>query len=460
MNARTKWIVSIALGTLAVGLYSARGVAQTGSMGQIEPKAGAWKTWVIPLGSSLRLPAPDRSQEKAEIAELKAIPRDTQALDSVAYWNTGSPSYRWVQLMLSQYDKVPLAPIRNVRTMSLLNVAIYDAVIAAWDSKYAYRRARPSSRDTTLSTVIPNPDSPSYPSEQAVVAGAASSILSYIYPTEAKRFEDLAEQAGQSRLIAGVNFPSDVKAGLELGRKVAAAVIARAKTDNSDAKWTPPAPEPGKWSDTRPAVEPMAGTWKAWVLSRNDQFRSVPPPAFGSAALTAELEAVKKAEQTQAKVYKAYYYASNDGTYNLWYDHLALDVFEADISDNVPRVARAYALLSVANLDSLIACWETKYYYLQPRPYQIDPTISTLIKPAHPSYPSGHACGSSANAQITGYLFPKDAAFIRAKAVEAADSRITAGIHFESDKVAGLKLGQDVANAVIERAKADGAESH
>jgi membrane-associated phospholipid phosphatase len=443
------------VGLLGVGAFV---FAQNSQSRMIEPNAGTWKTWVIPSGSSLRLPAPDRSQDSAEIAELKAIPRDAQALESVAYWNAGSPSYRWVQIMLEQYDKVPFAPVRNIRTMSMMNVAIYDAIIAAWDSKYAFKRARPSSRDTSLSTVIPNPASPSYPSEQAVVAGAASSILAFIYPKEAQRFNDLAEEAGRSRLVAGVNFPSDVKAGLELGRKVAAMVIERAKTDNSDAKWTPPAPASGVWSDTRPALEPMAGTWKPWVLTRNDQFRSVPPPAFGSQQLASELEAVKKVELTQPKVAKAYYYASNEGTYNLWYNFFAQKLFEYNMNDNIPRVARAYALLSVADMDSLIACWETKFFYMQVRPWQIDPSIATIFKPVHPSYPSGHACGSSALAEITAYYFPKDAALIRAKAVEAADSRITAGIHFESDKIAGLKLGQDVAAAVIERAKADGSQ--
>ncbi len=443
------------VGLIGVGAFV---FAQNTQSRMIEPNAGTWKTWVIPSGSSLRLPAPDRTQDSAEIAALKAIPRDAKALESVAYWNAGAPSYRWVQIMLEQYDKVPLAPVRNIRTMSMMNVAIYDAIIAAWDSKYAFKRARPSSRDTSLTTVIPNPASPSYPSEQAVVAGAASSILAFIYPKEVQRFNDLADEAGRSRLIAGVNYPSDVSAGLELGRKVAAMVIERAKTDNSDAKWTPPAAAPGVWSDTRPALEPMAGTWKAWVLNRNDQFRSVPPPAFGSAQLNTELEAVKKAEQTQAKVAKAYYYASNDGTYNLWYNYFGQKLFENNMNDNVPRVARAYALLSIADLDSLIACWDTKFFYMQVRPWQIDPSIATLFKPVHPSYPSGHACGSSALAEMIAYFFPGNAEFIRGKAVEAADSRITAGIHFESDKVAGLKLGQDVAAAVIERAKADGSQ--
>ena len=37
----------------------------------------------------------------------------------------------------------------------------------------------------------------------------------------------MAEEAGKSRLYAGLQFPSDYTAGMELGRQVAAAVIER-----------------------------------------------------------------------------------------------------------------------------------------------------------------------------------------------------------------------------------------
>ncbi len=162
MNNRSKGITIMTLGTLALGI-SAFVFAQNSQSRMIEPNAGTWKTWVIPSGSSLRLPAPDRSQDSAEIAELKAIPRDAQALESVAYWNAGAPSYRWVQIMQGQYDKIPIAPVRNARSMSLMNVAIYDAIIAAWDSKYAHKRARPSSRDASLEHGDSNTNQPLVP---------------------------------------------------------------------------------------------------------------------------------------------------------------------------------------------------------------------------------------------------------------------------------------------------------
>jgi hypothetical protein len=59
-----------------------------------------------------------------------------------------------------------------MRGFAVLHVAIYDAMVAAWDSKYAYNRKRPSEIYGSLATALPNPRSPSYPAEHAVAAGA------------------------------------------------------------------------------------------------------------------------------------------------------------------------------------------------------------------------------------------------------------------------------------------------
>ena len=76
--------------------------------------------------------------------------------------------------------------------LALVNVAIYDATIAAWDAKYVYNRPRPSEADPTLTTVVPNPNSPTYPSEHAAAAGAASTVLGYLFPKDAQSLIDKA----------------------------------------------------------------------------------------------------------------------------------------------------------------------------------------------------------------------------------------------------------------------------
>jgi membrane-associated phospholipid phosphatase len=87
-----------------------------------------------------------------------------------------------------------------------------------------------------------------------VAAGAASTVLAYLFPNNAKLFSDQAEATGRSQLLAGVQFPSDVAAGLELGRAVAELVIARARTDGSDAVFTGAIPKgPCSWRGANPA---------------------------------------------------------------------------------------------------------------------------------------------------------------------------------------------------------------
>src|SRR5262249_19991193 len=136
------------------------------TIGQLEPDAGRWMTWVIDSGSDLRPPQPDIGATQSEIDALQAFAgnRDEATLDQISYWDSGSPGFRWNEIAIAEGIKEEIA-ISAYRVLALVNVAIYDATIAAWDAKYRYIRPRPSEVDPTLTTVIPNPSSPSYPCE-------------------------------------------------------------------------------------------------------------------------------------------------------------------------------------------------------------------------------------------------------------------------------------------------------
>ena len=95
----------------------------------------------------------------------------------------------------------------------LLNVAIYDATIVAWDTKYAYNRPRPFVADKHMKCYAPKPESPSYPCEYSVAAGVAVTIISHFYPSMADSVNRMAQQLMASRIAAGVAFPSDTRAG-------------------------------------------------------------------------------------------------------------------------------------------------------------------------------------------------------------------------------------------------------
>lgn len=438
--------------------------AEAQQAGGIEPQAGTWKTWVIASGAEYRVPPPPDSaateKELSALAQLAAA-RDRATLDRIAYWDTGSPSYRWSEIAVAEHLKNGLPWQIASRDLALMHIAIYDAMIAAWDSKYAYNRPHPSALKGDLVTVVPNPPSPAYPAEHAVAAGAASEVLAYVFPDRAAWFRAQAEAAARSRAEAGVNYPSDIDAGLALGKQVAELVIAHGKADGSDAKWTGTVPTgPCTWKGSNPIL-PMNGTWKPWVLASPAEFRPGPPIPCDSPEKAAELAEIKNVQRTPLISNLAQYWEVAAGglrAHQFWNDQLSRKTLEYRLDDDPPRAARAFVLPFVTLYDAAIACWEAKYTYWAIRPVQLDPEVKPLVTtPNHPSYPSAHACASIAVTRVLGYLFRRDADALAAMGEQAAESRIWAGIHYRSDIDAGRQLAIGVAGKVIERAKQDGA---
>jgi hypothetical protein len=59
-------------------------------------------------------------------------------------------------------------------------------------------------------------------------------LYSYFFPAEQAYFRQKAKDVAESRFQAGIHFRTDNEVAVELGKKVAAAVIQRAKTDGAD----------------------------------------------------------------------------------------------------------------------------------------------------------------------------------------------------------------------------------
>jgi membrane-associated phospholipid phosphatase len=427
----------------------------------IEPKAGNWKTWIISSGKDYRVaPPPDAAATKAEIVEMHDLmtKRNTQIDDQITFWDAGSPAYRWVDLLNTRilYGDVPP---NSQRIYAYLTLAMADATIAAWESKYFYNRPRPIAVNPTLSAVLPTPDSPSYPSEHAVTAGAAAVILAHFFPQEAASFEAMAKEAALSRVQAGVQFPSDSAAGLALGRRVAERVIEVAKADGSDAVWSGTVPTgPCMWMGTKPGNVTMPN-WKPILLARANEFRPPAPPDCHSDALKAEVDAVRNFKRSFDSNYKAFYWQSPAGTMVSWFDFPSRWMFEDKTDRNAPRAARTYAMLAATWYDAFIASNDGKFAYWYLRPHQLDSAIDPIFPvPNFPSYPSNHSTLSTARCEVLAYLFPKHAEFIRKLGKQAGDSRIWAGIHYPIDNRAGVELGKAVAAKYIARAQTDGAD--
>jgi membrane-associated phospholipid phosphatase len=427
---------------------------------QVEPGAGKWKTWVIPSGSALRLPAPPDDQITAtELQWLKECvsQRDQATLTNIRYWDAGSPGYRWMLLAEQYVANEGLSTPLQTRALALVAAAISDATIAAWDSKYAYNRKHPSDLDPAVAPVVAVPQSPSYPSEHAAAAGAAAAVLGYLFPDQATNVANMANQAATSRVMAGAAFPSDVFGGLDLGQSVGQAVIAYAQGDGSNQTFTGSfPPTPGVWSSATP-VAPLAGMWKPWVITTTHDFRPGPPPAFGSDGANAQYAAVKNLTRTNTTNHLAWFW--QPGFFQEWLDQVNEEIFQNHLDLNPPRAARAYAYETIAQHDATLACWDAKYTYLELRPSQADSTITpAFANPQHPGFPSGHACSSGASAAIMSVLFPDDAQLFATTANAAGTSTFDAEIHTQFDVSQGLALGGQVGQSVAARASNDGAK--
>jgi len=416
---------------------------------QLEPAAGNWKPWFITSVKDNRLAAP--TSYKGEIAEVLSRQQnlDSTAWKQIIFWNAGAPGYRWHEMM----SKLWTVDISNTGVLAnmLLGTAIYDATLVAWDTKYAYKRARPFEADKRIKLYAPKPESPGYPCEHSVAAGVAVTIIGRFYPKMADSVKRLAQQLMDSRVAVGLAFPSDTRAGFELGKKIAEMEIERTKDYAYKAEWDQKKPEgPGLWYGKFPMLV-TAGLNKPAVLETASQYRPGPPPDF--AKDMAELKNFKQTFRTSAN---AFYYASQ----NTGDDLLHKKIFEYNMQLNPPRAARAYALVAVTTYDCLIACFDAKYAYWGIRPDQYDTTYRPLVPtPPFPGYPSGHATMGGMISELYSYLFPADRALFQKVAKDGAESRFQAGIHFRTDNEVGTELGKKVAAAVVRKAKNDGADA-
>ena len=443
---------------LAVGAVTALALSIGGPLTAHAREATAPRAqgWLVSAYGQVEVPPP-APDVKAELTELKRImaKRTPEDIARFQWWATGGPVYRWNELAVEEMlDGFITVPMVN-RHLALIHAAMDDAVAVAWHHRASSKRPRPFAADPSIKAQAPAPTGPAFPSDHAAAATAAAAVLGYIFPARASIFTAKAEETIQSRLLAGVEYPSDVEAGRAIGKRIAALAIARGQSDRSDAKWTGEVPQgPGNWKGTNP-IAPMAATWQPWVLARVDELRPAAPPAFDSEQTKAALAELKNFARTPKTNHRAVYWEVFGGArvHGLWNEIARLKLLEHGETFNAPTTSRALAALNIAFADAAIACWDAKYTYWYVRPAQNDADLKPLFPaPNHPSYPAAHGCLSTAAATALAGIFPRDRDRLLAYGKEAAEARVWAGIHYRFDIDAGQDIGRKVAEKTLQRA--------
>lgn len=474
--------------------------------------AGTWKTVILTTPNEVPLAAPGATNTPDYVAQINEIRSFQEKLTdaeeaSVKYWAAGGV-FRWNEIMRELVAKRNLPPYQNpdgsypapnannplaypffpfanppyaARAYAYLSIAQYDALVAAWHYKTLYNRAAPYKVDQTLNVFIPKSDLPSYPSEDAVIAGVTVEMLKLLFPADQEYVQLKAEEHKRARIIAGANVRSDIEAGEALGKAIAQKVVARARGDRAGAAGGSAAvwgqmeqnciakgevPWYSLETPRRPPMLPVFGAVRPCLfdsLTMVTQIRPVPPPSTSSQQFkdeTAEVLYYTK-NPTRERIRIVHYWADGAGTSTPpghWNQIAAEDFLKQNYSE--VRWARNLALLNMALMDAAIVCWDAKYFYYNPRPSQADPSIKTLTGvPNFPAYTSGHSTFSGAAATILGYIVPGRSADYSAMATEASMSRLYGGIHYRSDCEVGLANGKKVGDYAIQRAKTDGADN-
>lgn len=224
-----------------------------------------------------------------------------------------------------------------------------------------------------------------------------------------------------------------------------------------------------------------AGTWKTILLTAPNEINVAAPAATNTPDYVAQINEIKscqynlsRQDQEIVKYWSAGAvlrwneilrelvakhnlppYQNEDGTYPIpsATNPLAYPLFPFA---NPPYAARAYAYVSAAQYDALVAAWYYKKQYNRPSPYQVDTTLHVLI-PKSPlsSYPSEDATIAGVCAEMLKLLFPGDQDFIQQKIEEHKRARIVSGANVRSDIDAGEALGKAVALKFVARARGD-----
>jgi hypothetical protein len=193
-----------------------------------------------------------------QLGQIDSNHRTSEQTQITRFWigSAGTSTFpgMWNEIAAQAANQTGKSLLQNARLFAQLNLALVDASIAAWDTKYTYRSWRPvtairlaGSDDNAATRANPSwqsfletPAHPDYVSAHSTFAGAAATVLSHSFgnyqftatssdlPGIRRSFEafgEAAAEAGMSRIYGGIHTMAANRVGIRLGKKVANYVL-------------------------------------------------------------------------------------------------------------------------------------------------------------------------------------------------------------------------------------------
>ncbi|MGH9369920.1 MAG: vanadium-dependent haloperoxidase [Vicinamibacterales bacterium] len=192
--------------------------------------------------------------EVRKVGGMNSLERPQDRADVARFFAVVPPSlWNMVAAQIAATHRLSLA--ETARAFALVNMAMLDASIATFDTKYHYNFWRPETAiragdadgiartegDPSFVPFITTPCFPSYPSAHAALSGAAREVLERLFGRRPRaitlstpavpgvtlhytRLKEITDDIDDARVYGGIHFRFDQEAGTEQGRRVGAYV--------------------------------------------------------------------------------------------------------------------------------------------------------------------------------------------------------------------------------------------
>jgi hypothetical protein len=314
-----------------------------------------------------------------------AAPAAPPAENAVLYWSG----------VAANAIVVGRAPAASAVLGGMVHGAMYDAVAAV---------------EGGLKPFATSVTAPPGASADAAVAQAARDVLVARVPGQAA-----AVQAAYDAFMASIPAGPAKDGGKAVGVAAAAGMLAMRTGDHFDdvVPYVQQTPGPGVFEPIAPTppVTPGLGLVRPFTFASPSDYRPGPPVALTSkeyAEDVAELQAYGRFDSTLRSALQTETVRFHTEQTYLQFSRTLRELAMGRGLD-LRESARLLGYVNVATGDTMIACWEAKYYYNFWRPNHAIQRADTDGNPAttkdaswlplivgnHPEYPSGHSCFTS-----------------------------------------------------------------
>ncbi len=227
------------------------------------PHWGKTRTFTIDVSQYKAGPPIPYSEEPGSPMHKQAMelfilssPISDENARTAEFWSDDHPSLtfssagRWMAITSQILEKEQPEVEQMLRSYLLVSLALSDAFVSCWHSKYAYHLLRPETyirrtMNPTWRPMMHTPPFPAYPSGHAMVSFACCTVLEHLYgesyqftdrshagrtefasePRTYSRILNMAQENSESRIALGVHYRMDCEEGQRLGIEIGKAVL-------------------------------------------------------------------------------------------------------------------------------------------------------------------------------------------------------------------------------------------